>query len=149
MKVARTVWAQGKGGDNFKPLPMGRIIVHCSISICSCVFYREYSFIDQSLEYRRNRYALYGNSIHGKDSVSCISIIRAEIKSLFAIQSVHPLKDNILFYFAQIIAFSYLTVQRLHQIEVVLIRSIKMIQRTKLGVMFFKVFSIESIACVS
>ena len=23
MKVARTVWAQGKGGDNFKPLPMG------------------------------------------------------------------------------------------------------------------------------
>ena len=27
MKVARTVWAQGKGGDNFKPLPMGRTIL--------------------------------------------------------------------------------------------------------------------------
>ena len=26
MKVARTVWAQGKGGDNFKPLPMGSIM---------------------------------------------------------------------------------------------------------------------------
>ena len=26
MKVARTVWAQGKGGDNFKPLPMGSMI---------------------------------------------------------------------------------------------------------------------------
>ena len=26
VKASRTVWAQGKGGDNFKPLPMGKRI---------------------------------------------------------------------------------------------------------------------------
>ena len=37
MKVARTVWSRGKGGDNIKPLPIAITIAYGSIMAMRCV----------------------------------------------------------------------------------------------------------------